>query len=303
MYIYNEKIRDYGGKMTIEDQTKKAFAEKWENNSQFGYLDILDPASEITQWILNRNGWENYEALSKFLKSHSNILDAGCGNGRVTALFAELAPDNKITGFDVNPKVAQTNLAANSNITIEFHDLMKLSGKKFDFIYSQEVLHHVADPVLAFNHLVDSLNVNGTIAIYVYKKKAPIREYTDEFLRDQLAELDYESAIKLMNQISKFGASLSKLKDEVQIDSVELLGIPKGSYSVQRIFYHFFFKCFWNEGLTEAENDAINFDWYSPQIATKHTLEEVTTWFEDRNLVISHRFEDQYGITMHGTKK
>ena len=289
--------------MTIEDQTKKAFADKWENNPQFGHLDVFNPASEITEWILKRNGWENYEALSKFLKGQSAILDAGCGNGRITALFAKLAPDSQITGFDINPNVAQINLASSSNTSIEFHDLMKSNGRKFDFIYSQEVLHHVADPVIAFNHLVDSLNPKGTIAIYVYKKKAPIREYTDEFIRRELRELDYESAIRLMKQISQFGASLSKIENELQIDSVDLLGIPSGSYTVQRIFYHFFFKCFWNEGLSDAENDTVNFDWYSPQIAAKYTIEEVVAWFNVRDLEVTHRFEDEYGITIHGIKQ
>jgi 2-polyprenyl-3-methyl-5-hydroxy-6-metoxy-1,4-benzoquinol methylase len=44
---------------------------------------------------------------------------------------------------------------------------------KFDFIYSQEVLHHTKDPKQAFNNLVAQLDNNGLIAIYVYKKKHP----------------------------------------------------------------------------------------------------------------------------------
>ena len=288
-------------KMDDVSQTKNAFKSKWENNQKLGHEDIFDLESEITQWILRRNGWDDFESLASFLRTNKTILDAGCGNGRVTALFSKLAPESKITGFDINPEIAQRNLELNQNISIEYQDLMLANGKRFDFIYSQEVLHHVADPVRAFNHLVDSLSDNGKIAIYVYKKKAPIREFTDEYLREMVSELGYEDTLKFMSQVTNFGKTLSRIENEIEIDSVDLLEIPAGSYTVQRLFYHFFFKCFWNPGLTQDENDAINFDWYAPQIASKHNLVEVSKWFTDRGLHITHQFEDEYGITMHGT--
>ena len=50
------------------------------------------------------------------------------------------------------------------------------------------------------------------------------------------------------------------------------------------------------------ENNAINYDWYHPQIATRHTLEEVLGWFTDNQLTITHQFVDHYGITMRGIK-
>jgi len=43
--------------MNEEVQTKKAFNDKWTNNSNLGHGDIFKEESEITQWILNRNGW------------------------------------------------------------------------------------------------------------------------------------------------------------------------------------------------------------------------------------------------------
>ncbi len=45
---------------------------------------------------------------------------------------------------------------------------------------------------------------------------------------------------------------------------------------------------------------AINYDWYHPQVATRHTLQEVETWFEDAGLKIEYRCADFYGITLRG---
>jgi len=288
--------------LNITDQTKKVFKDKWTNNSLLGYSDIFDIDSEITQWVLNRNGWKNFSDLEKLLSSKSKILDAGCGNGRITALFSKLAPASEVTGWDINPETAQHNLLSNKNVEIVKHDLMKSNNKKFDFIYSQEVLHHVENPRIAFEHLVNSLNHDGIIAIYVYKKKAPIREFTDEYIRNRIANLNYEEAIALMSEISSFGKKLSEINIEIDVDEIKLLEIPSGKYDLQRLFYHFFVKCFWNDGLTKKENDAINFDWYGPQIASKHTIDEVQAWFETSKLEITHSLEDEYGITLHGKK-
>ena len=283
-------------------QTKNSFKDKWENNSQLGYTDIFDEKSEITSWILRRNAWPNFDSLSDFLNSYPKILDAGCGNGRITALFSKLAETKSITGIDINPEIAKVNLSSKRNVNIYHHDLGEPIKESFDFIYSQEVLHHTQDPKKSFANLVEALNINGLIAIYVYKKKGPVREFTDEYIRGKLMTLSYEEAIEKMSQITKFGETLSKMDGVVEIEKLELLEIPKGSYTVQRLFYHFFFKCFWNLNLTAEENDAINFDWYSPQLATKHTLPEIRNWFESESLQIVHEFEDEYGITMHGKK-
>ena len=50
----------------------------------------------------------------------------------------------------------------------------------------------------------------------------------------------------------------------------------------------------------KEENNAINYDWYHPQLATRHTLEEVIGWFEENGLQITHKFVDHYGIIFWG---
>jgi hypothetical protein len=76
--------------------------------------------------------------------------------------------------------------------------------------------------------------------------------------------------------------------------------VEAGEYDVQRFVYHFFMKCFWNPQLSYDENVAINYDWYHPQLCTRHTVPEVDSWFVDGGLQVVHRHVDPYGITFRG---
>lgn len=288
--------------------TEKSFADKWNNNQDLAYENTLKEGSEIQNWILNRNGWKNLTELKAYLGDKKRILDAGCGNGRVTKLMRDNSDDSKtqVVGIDlVAHKVAQANLEEDLNVTFFEKDL--LGGLKdlgeFDFIYSQEVLHHTADPKQAFSNLVKLLSEDGEIAIYVYKEKAPIREYTDDYIRERISKLDYDQAMIVSDQITQFGKALSDLDVKVNIPRVDVLDIDEGEYEIQRLFYHFFMKCFWNDELTFKENSVINYDWYHPQDCTRHTLEEIEEWFSENNLQIVQKNIDYYGITMRGKKK
>ncbi len=61
-------------------------------------------------------------------------------------------------------------------------------------------------------------------------------------------------------------------------------------------------KCYWNPDLPFDENAVINYDWYHPQLATRHTAEEVEGWFRDAGLAVTQRCVDFYGITMRGRR-
>lgn len=292
--------------MDLKKQTYKSFYEKWNNNLMLAYQETLDEKSAIHNWILSRNGFENKEQLRDFLQSKIRILDAGCGNGRVTALLASLASeDSLVFGIDLTAaKVAERNLLGFSNIKILEKDLLDNLDAlgKFDFIYCQEVLHHTANPKKAFLNLVSLLEDNGEIAIYVYRKKAPVREFVDDFIREKIAHLNYDDAVKYMARLTEFGRVLSGLNVKVTVPDIELLEIPSGSYDIQRLFYHFFVKCFWNDELSLDDNIAINYDWYHPSLCTRHTMPEVLSWFDEAKLDIVHQYEDFYGITIRGKK-
>jgi SAM-dependent methyltransferase len=287
-------------------QTEQSFSDKWHKNRDLAFSETQREGSDMHSWILNRNGFQNLEALRSHLAGKTRLLDAGCGNGRVTALLRTAAPEGAVVvGIDlVAAEVAKENMAGAPNM--EFHakdllgDLSDLGS--FDFIYCQEVLHHTGDPRAAFLNLAGRLKQNGEIAIYVYKVKAPVREFCDDYVRNQISELGYDEAMEACREITRLGEALSKSGVGVTVPEVKVLGISAGTYPVQRFLYHFFLKCFWNEAFSFEDNAVINYDWYHPQLASRHALSEVLEWFAAAGLRAVHQCVDEYGITVRGLR-
>lgn len=291
--------------MEKNNNTETSFKDKWEQNQDLAFSETLREGSEVQNWILNRNGWATKKELQQFLSDKRSILDAGCGNGRVTALLRECSDSaTPVTGIDlVAFDVAAKNLKKYENVKTHKADLLEDNSRfgKFDFIYCQEVLHHTNDPEKSFKNLVENnLADKGCIAIYVYRKKAPVREFVDDYIRDNIKGLSYEDATKVCDQITELGKVLSDMKIKVKVPNVDVLKIEAGEYDLQRFIYHFFMKCFWSNDLSFVNNSAINYDWYHPQNCERYELEEIREWFNNADLKITHEFTDPYGITMHG---
>jgi len=286
------------------EQTAESFWAKWHNNRRLAFAETLNEGSDIQRWILTRNGLNDLAGLRRWLAPRTRILDAGCGNGRVTALLQRVAPqDTSIVGIDMNAAdVAAQNLADLPNVAVHARDLLAdLSDLGlFDLIYCQEVLHHTADPARSFRNLVSLLAPGGEIAIYVYKVKPAIREFSDDLVRSRISDLPYDQAIEAMRQVTELSRALAEIRVEITVPDVDVFEIKAGTYDVHRLIYDFFAKLYWNAELEFEENAAINFDWYHPQLASRHTLEEVEKWFDDASLRIVHRTVDSYGITVRG---
>jgi SAM-dependent methyltransferase len=286
--------------------TAKTFSDKWGQNPDLAFAQTVDENAEIGRWILERNGWRSGDGLASYLTGKRRILDAGCGNGRVMALLRRYAPaESEIVGIDLTAaEVARENLADLPNVTIRQGDLLGDLSElgEFDFIYSQEVLHHTPDPRGGLLNLASRLAPDGEIAIYVYRRKAPIREFTDDFLREQIRDMPYEQAMEVCRKVAELGRALSELNVSVRVPAIEPLEIEEGEYDVQRLVYHFFMKCFWSDELDAEGNAALNYDWYHPGLCSRHTADEVRQWFADADLDVVHENVDHYGITMRGRR-
>lgn len=293
--------------MDNKSQTMSSFEQKWKSSSEFQANGSSSFDMDTLNWIVTRNGFKDLDEMSNYLRRFPVVLDAGCGNGRILRLFAEITDSHQtLVGFDyATAEVARNNLGALAALVVNA-DLMDVSTlrqlPKSDFIYCQEVLHHTADPRIAFDNLIEILNPGGEIAIYVYKKKAPIREFTDDYVRNIVQLMGHTEAMDLTNDFAHFGRVLAELNIQVQIPAIRALEIPAGTYDIQRLFYHFFMKCYWNADLSPIDNNMINFDWYHPSLCSRHTVDEIRDWFLQNQLSVIHEYVDEYGITIRGTK-
>lgn len=99
------------------------------------------------------------------------------------------------------------------------------------------------------------------------------------------------------------GKVLSDLHIEFEIyKDIPELEVKAGRYDLQRFVYYHILKCFWNERFTFDENNLINFDWYHPANAHRHTAKEVKGWFQGARLRLEHFDVSESGITVRGTK-
>ena len=95
--------------------------------------------AESIKEILARNG--------KPINDFSEILDFGCGCGRITRHWRELTKSN-ITGSDINPKLirwAQKNLSFADFITNGISDVLPFDNDSFDLIYAVSVFTHLSE--------------------------------------------------------------------------------------------------------------------------------------------------------------
>ena len=261
----------------------------------------------MREWILDKYGWGNSESFKKVMESKRHILDAGTGLGRVVADFCEVNKSGEVFGVDLSDAVegAYQNTKKYQNAHILQADLMNLPFNRgsFDFIFSEGVLHHTPNTQTAFEVLVNYLAPKGEISIYIYGKKGPIREFCDDYIRQSTTKLSAEECWEFSKRITTLGRALSDLQIEFEIpEDIPALSMRAGKYNLQRFFYYHIFKCFWNDRFTFDENNLINFDWYHPAYAHRHTPEEVRAWFQKSGLQVTHLDISESGITARGLK-
>lgn len=268
------------------DQIKSSYGAKWNR-----VPDIYDEESEGTkhqhEWYLDRYHWKDEEALAQFLQQKKLILDAGCGLGRDIRRYAALQPEATVIGADLSEgaKHANQKSKAYPNISVIRADLNKLpfSPATFDFVACDQVLPVVPDPKVSVERLWSLVKPGGHFAFYLYKKKSPMREFSDDYLRDIIDKMTPEEGWAASENITRLGKALSDLKVEFEVPSdIPELEIKAGHYDVQRFIYYHVLKCFWRDGLTFDENVLVNFDWFHPAYTFRHTAEEVEQW--TRNL-------------------
>ncbi len=278
-YLLSEGIPDFFSPMGPQTQTVRSFAQKWAKHRYYR----THTSGFYTEWYLQRYGFFEPARLGSFLKGKEFILDAGTGAGRDAGNFAELSSAT-VFGVDATrePLVVARRDVDHPRVAFVQADVSRLPFPDdfFDFINCDQVIHHTPDPRATFEHLRCKLKPGGHICCYVYKKKAVIREFTDDWIRQQIGEMPIEEALKVCEGITRLGKTLAGLHVTVDIEEdIPVLGIRKGKMDLQRLFHWNVMKCFWNDGFDFFTNNIINFDWYHPQYCFRFEPDEFKAWF------------------------
>lgn len=129
------------------------------------------------------------------LQGEENVLDLGCGDGRLTAKIAKLVPNGSVLGIDASKgmiKSAKKIESDNLNFKLMNINEMKYQNE-FNDIFSNAALHWVKDHEKLLNNCFKALKNNGLIRFNfagegncsnfytVIKEVMNLKEYSREF--------------------------------------------------------------------------------------------------------------------------
>jgi ubiquinone/menaquinone biosynthesis C-methylase UbiE/uncharacterized protein YbaR (Trm112 family) len=289
-------------------QVQETYREKWTSKDIMGIGDSSPFKQFIREWGLRRYGWSNEDVLSSQIRHRRLILDAGAGLGRETIRLAQAAPESTVVGLEFSDcaENALKNIASVGNAHMVQGDIMRMpfNDELFDFILSDGVLHHTPNTREALAKCCRVLKKGGEIAFYIYRKKGPLREFADDYLRQVMQRLSTDEKWLIARKLTALGKALAETRAIVKIpEDIPELGIKKGEINVQRFVYWNFLKCFWNDTLPLDENVIINFDWYAPVHGHRHTEEEIRRWCRENSLEIIWFYAEESGYTIRAIKK
>jgi len=288
-----------------QQQTSDVFGYKWARRDTY---DSPQTTAATKAWLVERYG--NAEEFGWLFDAPGSVLlDAGCGSGvTALALFGERLNRIRYLGADVSASIdvaaARFRERGVSGAFLQC-DLMRLPlpNESVHAILSEGVIHHTDSAERAFHQLARLLKLGGRFMFYVYRKKGPIREFVDDHLRDALHAVPPQEAWDALMPLSKLGKHLGELGVTVNVpESIDLLEIPAGPIDLQRLFYWHIFKAYYRPELTLDEMNHINFDWYAPRNASRHTIEQVRAWCSQAGLSIERERVEEAGITIIARK-
>lgn len=288
-------------------QTADSFGFKWKQQHSYDSPQVYATAQ---QWLVKRYGFDSAEHMRSSFGARKRILDAGCGGGFSSSLWMDTSWGGaEWIGVDISMAidVAQERLGSLENTHFIQADILHLpfGDNIFDTIFSEGVLHHTSSTEAALKSLVPLLEPGGEILFYVYRKKGPVREFSDDYIRGIVSSLPPQEAWDLLRPLTRLGQALADLHTEVEVpEDIPYLGIKAGRHDVQRLIYWHFAKLYWNEAYSFEENHHINFDWYHPRYAHRQSEAEIRRWCAEAGLEIIHfDTEEMSGFTVRAIKR
>ncbi len=293
-------LRNEDSITATQDQTRDTFAYKWRKRESFE--TTLPDTMRV--WLVERYGDMGDAAWLFDQGEWPVLLDAGCGAGlSALELFAPVLGKIRYVGADISRAVdvARERFAERgiegAFLQTDLHKI-PLPEESVDVVFSEGVLHHTDSTREALRNVCRYVKPGGRIMFYVYVKKGPVREFTDDYIREKLRGQTPDEAWEALMPLSKLGRTLGALNVEIDVEEeVDLLGIPAGKIDLQRFFYWHVCKAFYRPEMLLEEMNHVNFDWFVPQNAHRQSPEEVRAWLDELGFIVERERLEQSGIT------
>lgn len=135
--------------------------------------------------------------IEKYIGPNQTVLDAGCGTGLISNLFALRNLSSRFVGVDFANSIDYADKFAKingiKNVKFIKKDLLKYTNnKKFDMVICQGVLHHIVDYKTALNNLLSLIKPGGRMILGLYH---PGGKWLKKFIK-----INYNSEILYKDQ-------------------------------------------------------------------------------------------------------
>lgn len=168
------------------------------------------------------------------------VLDVGCGPGQIPIMIAKRWPQARVTGIDAAPHMIEQAIANGSkanalNVAFEVFRVSQHSAasqlpfpdQSFDVVTCNSVVHHLSDPIAAFNEIARIVKPTGAVLIRDLRRpgRLTIAAHSAWFGRH------YSGQMKRL-----FNASVRAAYTAAEMQS--MLQLSKLSNSRTRVFCH-----------------------------------------------------------------
>ena len=284
-FVSSDLYKEITETSTDEVRTGRSFGDKWcEKRYDLLGSDEADRRALEEQFIAMA-GCASIKELGELISNAGATLNAGCGVAWSEYLF-NVNPHTERHCVDLSLAVetARASTKDMDNVTVSQASILELPypDETFDVAYSCGVVHHTPDPKGAFLEIGRTVKKGGLLGIYIYNIKPFIRELADKEIRKKTTTMNYAECMDFSKKMTMLGKAFKKIDAKITIDeNIDILGMKKGEYDLQKFIYDHFIKCWYNPTQDEEYADLVNQDWYHPHYASHHTEEEVTAWFKE----------------------
>lgn len=153
------------------EKTKKEVDTIESFNYQWKYLPNSKYLLTDDEWRNNVDGYilDELQVTREWIKGKT-VIDVGCGGGRWTYGFAKLGC--KVTAIDISDgpcKFTKENVPEAEVVIGDIFEVpQQVKDRKFDIIWCWGVIHHTANPHIAFRRLVQLMHKDSILHLYVY---------------------------------------------------------------------------------------------------------------------------------------
>ncbi len=253
-----------------EINDKKAEKIKVETSKSFGFQ--WNVFSEMHKEY-EKNFLNYIEPLRPSFFKNKIVLDAGCGFGRHTYYAARYGAE--VIGFDLSDAVdaAYQNCRKFPNVHIVQGDIYNLPfRKKFDFIMSIGVLHHLPYPKKGYAELVKLAKSGTLILAWLYGSEG--RTFKTVFLEGTIRKITVGMPQRMLYYFCYIPAILYHTLNKLY----RLLGWFGASGLAERIPFKNYAKFPFRVKLADA------YDFLGTPINNYYSREECEQWIKDENL-------------------